>query len=260
MNRYVALLLIFTSYNASTAVYTDLSAGVAISETIGESISSYRVSSAYYTDNYISYGASLSYLDFNQDVTQKYGGELFVAPYVKTDRGNIISSDIGFRNDVDKFFLGFTTRINANDSIYLLASVRWYSDISSHFDSEYFDFSLGLSYNWSGGQEDYYVAQDYEVENKLPEPVNAVSDIDVEPVVNVIESYSDDEMLEILETADESVFEVYYLKKGDYLYKLARENGITFKQLVDLNARFPKIKNLDVVYPGMMIYLPPKKR
>lgn len=258
MKLYMLLLLFVTPYYASAEVQSDLSTGFTIGDTNGESVSNYRLSSTYFTDYDISYGASLSYLDFKQDVQDKLAGELFVAPYLKTDKGHIISSELGFRSDAENYFLGFSTRIHVNNSIYLLTSVRWYSNVSSSIDDEFFDFSLGVSYDWSSSSQNYGSSQRFTIQpTELVEQSEALDDVkEVEVITHG--SNTANELREILETAYESELQVYYLKKGDYLYKIARQNGITFKQLVDLNARFPSIENLNLVYPGMKIYLPPE--
>ena len=47
----------------------------------------------------------------------------------------------------------------------------------------------------------------------------------------------------------------YQLKEGDYLYKIARKNNMSFKDLLELNEDLVKRKNKDLVYPDEVINL-----
>ncbi|SES68143.1 LysM peptidoglycan-binding domain-containing M23 family metallopeptidase [Anaerobranca gottschalkii] len=45
---------------------------------------------------------------------------------------------------------------------------------------------------------------------------------------------------------------IYTVKKGDTLYRIAKNNGLTLKRLLELN---PDIKNPNLIYPGQQIFL-----
>ena len=47
----------------------------------------------------------------------------------------------------------------------------------------------------------------------------------------------------------------YKLNEGDYLYKIARENNMSFRELLTLNAEFVNRANQDLVYPGEVVNL-----
>lgn len=47
---------------------------------------------------------------------------------------------------------------------------------------------------------------------------------------------------------------VYKVKKGDWIYKIARQHGVTWKQIIDLNK--DQLVNPNQIFPGQVLKMP----
>lgn len=51
----------------------------------------------------------------------------------------------------------------------------------------------------------------------------------------------------------------YRVKEGDWLYKIARKNNTTLSELSRINNKFKSIEDINLIYPGWIIFIPKSK-
>ena len=51
----------------------------------------------------------------------------------------------------------------------------------------------------------------------------------------------------------------YRIKEGDWLYKIARKNNTTLSELSKINKKFNGIEDINLIYPGWVIFIPKSK-
>lgn len=244
MKIKITILLLVLSTSCLANISSDISLGLAVNDTKKESNITARSGFTYYTDWNLGFSTSLSYFDLKRG---NFGGELSLLPYIETDNNNRVYAELGMRNDFDSLFIGLGSHIKTETPFSFVLSSRLYNRIFEGEDESYYAFTIGVSYDWQRNIEKNKpintTLDTYEYES-TPQVENVISD-DVGIVDPVATIYVKEN------------FVLYTVKEGDYLYKIARENGMSFVELLNVNTQLLEVENLDMIYPGLILYINP---
>lgn len=250
MKYHFMIILFIVSSNCNAKISSDVSLGAAFNDKINESLATAKTGLTYYAHDNAAFGTYLTY--FNKGYYEKggLGVELALIPYIEVEGGNKIFAEIGMRNKLDSYFVGIGNHINTETPFSFTLSSRWYNRIFDGSYEGYYTFNIGLSYQWRN-----------DVDSNL---IDSPSDIS-----NIIYEYETNPQVDSVITDDTSVsnrdnmtfkksdFITYTVKEGDYLYKVSRNHGMSFNELLEVNKQLLEVDNLDLIHPGLIIYVKP---
>ncbi|MCG9781539.1 LysM peptidoglycan-binding domain-containing protein [Vibrio brasiliensis] len=252
MRIVLTIFLSVLSASCLANIVTDVSLGAAVSDTKRDSIVTVKSGLVYYSDWNIALGSSLSYFD-DQDKAEneRFGIDISVIPYINTSHNNKVYTEFGMRNNLDSLFIGLGSHITTGTPFSFTLASRYYSRIFEGLDEGYYTFSIGLSYDWNSRTVIY-------------KPVDSQT-----KTLNVIESHillpkEDSKNVEtmsvqppppVTNTYIKEDFVTYIVKQGDHLYKIARNHGMSFEELLDVNTKLLEVDNLNLIHPGLVLYV-----
>lgn len=131
--------------------------------------------------------------------------------------------------------------------------------MSRDFEENYTDFSLGFIYTFPLSSNvspvaDNVLTPELEQLSDHPSQTAALGLADTTAlVVNEVDNDTDRSLdyMNVSKDIDEADVGSYTVKKGDYLYKIARNHHTSVKHLIRIN----NIKRPDLIYPGQIIKL-----